>query len=339
MNKPIGIQFDHITFTYAQKPVLKEVSFIAAQGEITALFGPSGAGKSTCLRIIAGLETPQSGQLHLGNHTISPSNPIPPYQRNLGFCFQEPALWAELQVDYHIDLPLRTQSFSTTERHSKVEKILTDFGLTHLARRKPSELSGGEQKRLSFARALATDPAILLLDEPLSSVEKKRRDEMIQLIRNVKKAKRTIILVTHHWEEVEALADRIVVIMDGQIHQSGTYAQVYQHPQSRPVAELMGYSYFFPVWQHGYKRITPHGEWIADPSSPISWGTIANQAIECLPHPQGPFIVQDSRWLGDQYRIELRNQEQCIVVKSKHAWHPGESATIRLKEIPRWIKD
>ena len=242
----MSVELRHINFSYQETPVLCNVSFSAPTGQITVLLGASGAGKTSCLRLLAGLEIPASGEVLIhGTSVSSSSHWVPPRERSVGYCFQESALWTYLTVQQHISIPLRAHSKDPNFIQTRTEEILKNFNIQALAKRYPDQLSGGEQKRLSFARALASNPQVMLLDEPLSNVEGAMREELIRLIHTLKNSQRTILIVTHQIEEALQLADHLVILMTTPFSK-GTSAGGYFYPVNRDSASA-GVSEFLPV--------------------------------------------------------------------------------------------
>ncbi|CAN5454788.1 ABC transporter ATP-binding protein [soil metagenome] len=229
---------------YGQNAVLKGVSARFEDGEIVALLGRSGSGKSTLLRAIAGLETPASGSIIVAGRTLFDAEArinLPPEARDLGLVFQSYALWPHKTVAANVAYPLQLRKRPTAEVARAVDEVLAGVGLEALASRFPSELSGGQQQRVALARALVYSPPLILLDEPLSNLDAKLREEARLFIRNVIKARAlTAIFVTHDQVEAMAIADRIMLLDQGRIVQQGSPQQLYTQPESLFVADFMG---------------------------------------------------------------------------------------------------
>jgi molybdate transport system ATP-binding protein len=209
----------------------------------TILFGPSGSGKSTILDCIAGLQTPDSGRIALGEHIFFDSATAtvrPPQSRRIAYVFQSLALFPHLTVEQNVAYGL----FATTsaDHNDRVERVLRLFHITDLKRRKPRELSGGEKQRVALARSLATDPQLLLLDEPLTGLDAKLRAAILQDLREWNTTKRIpIIYVTHNREELEAIGERMVAIASGKVTGTGNPRQVLDAPQSLAMAQAAGF--------------------------------------------------------------------------------------------------
>jgi iron(III) transport system ATP-binding protein len=224
--------------------ILTGISADIADGEIVALLGRSGSGKSTLLRAIAGLETPTSGSIRIGERTMFDAAEginIPPERRDLGLVFQSYALWPHKTVRDNVAYGLKLRKTPRNEIDRLVNDVLAGVGLADYGERYPSQLSGGQQQRVALARALVYRPPLLLLDEPLSNLDAKLREEARVWIREViKSAGLTAIFVTHDQIEAMAIADRIMLLKDGAMVQEGTPEQLYTAPESLFAADFMG---------------------------------------------------------------------------------------------------
>ncbi|HBY93840.1 MAG TPA: polyamine ABC transporter ATP-binding protein [Chloroflexi bacterium] len=227
-----------------------DVSFSVADGELLTLLGPSGCGKSTTLRCIAGLERPEGGKILIGGKLMSLAEErvyIPPEHRRLGMVFQSYAVWPHMTCFENVAFPLRLRKLNRSEIQRRVHHVLEMVQLTGLEDRYPSQLSGGQQQRVAFARSLVYDPQVLLLDEPLSNLDAKLRDQMRAEISSLQKRLNiTFIYVTHDQTEALALSNRIAVMNAGRIIQIGTPHEIYLHPMSRFVADFVGATNLIP---------------------------------------------------------------------------------------------
>ncbi|HZL31814.1 MAG TPA: ABC transporter ATP-binding protein [Pseudolabrys sp.] len=224
--------------------ILKGVSFDLAPGQVIALLGPSGSGKTTLLRAIAGLETPDAGSIAIGDKMFfdgARGIDMPAEQRGLGLVFQSYALWPHRNVFDNIATGLTLRGVADSEIKQRVERSLGQIGLAHLAARFPPQLSGGQQQRVAIARAIVYQPPLILLDEPLSNLDAKLREEARVFLRNlIVTLGLSAIHVTHDQVEAMAIADRIVLLDGGRVAQAGTPAELYNEPASLFVAEFMG---------------------------------------------------------------------------------------------------
>ncbi|MBR1175370.1 ABC transporter ATP-binding protein [Bradyrhizobium sp. KB893862 SZCCT0404] len=232
--------------TLGQQQVLKDASFSAEKGTVTALLGASGSGKSTLLRCIAGLERPESGRISIGGASVFDCDAhvsVPPERRQVGFVFQSYALWPHRTVQDNVAYGLRLRGVPALERQQKIDEILAQMDLAHLAQRYPAQLSGGQQQRVAICRALVYRPKILLLDEPLSNLDQKLRDEARYWIRKlILDLQICAILVTHDQNEALAVADNIMLLQEGAIVERGAPQALYANPRTFYAASFIGTS-------------------------------------------------------------------------------------------------
>ncbi|KUK46000.1 MAG: Putative ABC transporter ATP-binding protein [Anaerolinea thermophila] len=229
---------ENIEKSYEGKPLLNQVSFAVEQDETICLLGSSGSGKSTLLRIIAGLEEPEGGHvLWKGNDMAG----TPAHQRHFGLMFQDYALFPHRNVAENIAFGLRMQNRPQDEIRVHVKDALETINMADFADRKVTELSGGEQQRVALARALAPQPRLLMLDEPLGALDRTLREQLSKELRRIlRDTKVPAIYVTHDQEEAFAIADRLLLLHDGVILQSGAPHEIYQHPKNVWVAKFFG---------------------------------------------------------------------------------------------------
>ena len=262
----------------------QDVTFTVPEGKLFTLLGPSGCGKTTTLRSIAGLERPTTGEIQVGSHVVYSSSRrifIAPNRRNFGMVFQSYAIWPHMNVFQNVAFPLevRRQKPSTREIKERVMRVLEAVGLSHLADREATKLSGGQQQRLALARALVMEPPLLLLDEPLSNLDAKLREEMrFELKRLQTDLGITAVYVTHDQVEALAMSNRIAVMRDGKIEQIGRPREIYDAPKSRFVADFIGTSNFIEgvveARDHGtYVVRTPEGQLRARSDADFAPGT------------------------------------------------------------------
>lgn len=228
------------TFGRQAQPVVHDVSFTVEMGEMLVLLGPSGCGKTTTLRMIGGFERADKGRITLQGRCIAdPEQWTPPEHRDIGFVFQDYALFPHLSVEQNIGFGLHR--WDKKKRKEQIQKMLELVGLTHLAKRMPHQLSGGEQQRIALARAMAPQPKLILLDEPFSNLDEQRRERMrLELKELLQTQEMSSILVTHHQEEALVMADRIAVMHQGTIQQLASPHTIYTAPQNAFVAQFMG---------------------------------------------------------------------------------------------------
>ena len=237
----MSIHIGSITKSFGEYPALNGVDFTVEGGELVALLGPSGSGKTTLLRIIAGLEFAEEGQILFGDRDVTWQSA---YQRRAGFVFQHYALFQHLSVFENIAFGLRVRKRSQRppepQIRARVEQLLDTIQLTDLARRLPSQLSGGQRQRVAFARALAIEPEVLLLDEPFGALDAKVRKELRHWLRRFHNTTHlTSLFVTHDQEEAFEVADFVVIIDKGAIQQIGTPEEVRESPANTFVEEFL----------------------------------------------------------------------------------------------------
>jgi ABC-type Fe3+/spermidine/putrescine transport system ATPase subunit len=232
------LEIHNISKSFNGVHALRNVSFDVAEGEIVGLLGPSGCGKTTLLRIVAGLEKPEEGRLFFGGRDLSE---IPVHRRGFGLMFQDYALFPHKKLFDNVAFGLRMQGRSEEEIRARVGEILDLVGLGGLENRAVQELSGGEQQRVALARSLAPHPRLLMLDEPLGSLDRALRERLMNELRSILKGVEvTAIYVTHDQEEAFAIADRLVLLNEGRVVQEGTPQAVYCCPANLFVARFLG---------------------------------------------------------------------------------------------------
>lgn len=243
MSQPV-LEFRGVTKRFGSLAAVDQVGFEIAAGEIFTLLGPSGCGKTTTLRLIAGLEEPDGGEILVkGQPVAAPRQGIylAPDKRQMGMVFQSYAIWPHLTVFENVAFPLRVRREPHVSIKERVLRALETVGLSGLEERGATELSGGQQQRVALARALVYEPSILLLDEPLSNLDAKLREQMRFEIRALqRKLRLTVLYVTHDQAEAMTLSDRIAVMNRGHVEQLGNPAEVYERPATSFVADFLG---------------------------------------------------------------------------------------------------
>jgi iron(III) transport system ATP-binding protein len=240
----IELSVENLYLDYGDNPVLKGVSMELRRGEVIGLLGPSGSGKTTLLRAIAGLEAAKQGRITINDRVMFDSDAkseVPAELRELGIVFQSYALWPHKTVADNIGYPLKLRKVKTAEQRTRVQDILNQLGLGKLGHRYPHELSGGQQQRVAIGRALVYNPPVLLLDEPLSNLDAKLREEARAFLRElIMRLGLSAIMVTHDQNEAMAISDRILLLNNGRIEQQGTPQEMYASPATLFCAEFMG---------------------------------------------------------------------------------------------------
>jgi spermidine/putrescine transport system ATP-binding protein len=239
------VELRNVSKRYGDHAALADFSLGVRRGEFLVLLGPSGSGKTTILRLVAGFEQPQEGQILIEGRD---ARDLAPYRRNVNTVFQHYALFPHLNVFRNVAFGLEERKVALNEIESRVRRVLELVDLPGTEARAVTPLSGGEKQRVALARALVLEPAVLLLDEPLGALDQKLRHEMqVELRRLRERLGITFIFVTHDQEEALVMADRIAVINAGRLEQVGTGEEIYERPRTRFVAEFMGVKNFFDV--------------------------------------------------------------------------------------------
>ncbi|WP_332853722.1 ABC transporter ATP-binding protein [Duganella sp. S19_KUP01_CR8] len=237
------LHLDYGTGAHANQ-ILKGVSMHLQKGEVVALLGPSGSGKTTLLRAVAGLESPKQGTIAIGDRNVfdgAKNFEMAAEHRNLGLVFQSYALWPHKTVFDNVAYGLKLRKMGSSEIKDKVSDVLKNLGLGHLAERFPHQLSGGQQQRVAIARALVYNPPVILLDEPLSNLDAKLREEARAFLRElIVRLGLSALMVTHDQAEAMAISDRILLLNNGKIEQQGSPQSMYETPDTLFTAEFMG---------------------------------------------------------------------------------------------------
>lgn len=238
-----------LTKHFGEKRAVQAVDLDVEWGELMAVLGPSGCGKTSLLRLITGEIVPDSGRVFVMGEDVTA---IPTHRRNIGFVFQAFALFPHMRVLENVSFPLLVRDVERTEREARARELLALVRLAERAGRYPSELSGGEQQRVGLARALSYEPKLILLDEPLSNLDAKLREEMREEVRRIMKgAGMTAVYVTHDQEEALSIADRLAVMHEGAILQVGRPQEIYRRPATAFVARFVGASNLIPARASG----------------------------------------------------------------------------------------
>lgn len=334
----IQLEVSKVSIAYGEKPVVNDVSFQLATGDIGCLLGPSGCGKTSLLRAIAGFEPVTSGAIRLGGHMVSSSELMaPPEERRVGMVFQDFALYPHLSVEKNIAFGLR--GWSSTERKKRVESLFELVGLQGEGRRYPHQLSGGQQQRVALIRAMAPRPNILLMDEPFSGMDADLREQLAREVREIlKRDGITAILVTHDQMEAFAMADIIGVLGEGRLRQWDSGYNLYHQPADRFVADFIGQGAMIRGQVMDDGRISTSLGIIEDRENILT----VNGNIELLIRPDDVVHDDDSplqlevvsrafRGAEYLYTLGLEDGSQVLcMVQSHHDHAIGEKIGVRL---------
>ena len=305
MDKDFALRLKNITFSYKKgktsakveqaEHTIKDFSLDVEKGSFTTLLGPSGCGKTTLLRLISGFLEPQQGEIELDGVN---QKGIEPNKRKIGMVFQDYALFPHMTVRKNIEFGLKLNKDTKAEADKKISQIAETLNLEDLLERYPDELSGGQQQRVALARALVLNPQVLLMDEPLSSLDSKLRERVREELRAVQqKLKITTVYVTHDQEEALSLSDKIAVINNGRLLQYGTPRDLYFKPQDNFTADFVGRANFVSI---GGERFIIRPEWFELNKSEKK-GDIEG-------------IVQSASFLGDKTRFIIKVQASDNII-------------------------
>ncbi len=353
MIEPV-LEFRAVVKRFQSINAVDGISFSLQSGEIFTLLGPSGCGKTTTLRLAAGLEEPDGGEILINNAaTAAPRLGIfvPPEKRQLGMVFQSYAIWPHLTVFENVAFPLRVRRNDADTVRRRVHQALEIVGLSGFAERGATQLSGGQQQRVALARALVYEPAILLLDEPLSNLDAKLREQMRVEIRALqKKLNLTVLYVTHDQAEAMTLSDRIAVVNRGRFEQVGSPAEVYESPTTPFVAEFLGRTVCFDgrIATNGTSRRIELGSGAASIAlAGALAASVGNQSvvrlavrpedIEILGNGevqvnQIPATIEEVAYLGERFEYQVHACGVSFVLSAgkKQRYHTGDSVRLAI---------
>ena len=311
MSDSAYLSLEQLTLAYGKTVAVDRLDLGIKQGELIALLGPSGCGKTTTMRAIAGLLAPVSGHIHLDNRDITR---VSANKRSVGLVFQSYALFPHLTVFENVAFGLRLKGMRGKELVDRVQSGLKTVGLSSFGSRKPGELSGGQQQRVALARSMVMEPKVLLLDEPLSNLDARLRLEMrAELQRVQKETGVTMIFVTHDQAEALALADRIVVMLNGTIEQIGAPEEIYNRPNSAFVADFVGFENIFAVERGGLK--TANG--VVALGAPIPQGAAALAwRADGIDLGRGPFqgVVRGATFAGAPWIPSQERRREVVAM-------------------------
>lgn len=303
---------------YGEFTALENINIEFEDGQFTTLLGPSGCGKTTLLRIIAGLETPDQGEIYLDDLCVYSKEKkinLPPEKRGLGFVFQDFALWPHMTVFENVAFGLRA-SKQTANLKSRVEEALRAVQLNGKEKNYPHELSGGQQQRVAFARAIVIEPKCILFDEPLSALDAILREGMRSEIKQLMSKKQiTSIFVTHDQLEAMSMSDAVAVLLRGKIAQYGLPEEIYQRPKNPEIAKFIG-----------------HSNWIGEnqmirPEKMILHANFHNENKETE-----KMSVKKVDFLGEQYEITVENDKFIWTIPTKDKFQIGDQVMIEMNQ-------
>ena len=315
------------------------VSIDVAAGEILALLGPSGCGKTTTLRLVAGFERPDGGEIILRGKCISsPGVHVPPERRGVGLIFQDYALFPHLDVRQNVAFGLRV--LSDEKRRSRSRQVMKLLGLQGLEHRLPSQLSGGQQQRVAVARTLATSPDLILMDEPFSNLDALLRQNTRHELREILKSTgATTILVTHDQEEALSFADRVAVMRNGRLEQLGTPEDVYREPRTLFVAQFLGRTNLITCAASGDEAITTLGTVrLNRPATGTVLIALRPEHVQLEPAGRDPSLAvgtvihREFRGHDITYRVQVEETEYLAHMNNAGSFDLGDRVQVRAIE-------
>jgi ABC-type sugar transport system ATPase subunit len=316
------LELDSITKVYNKKVVIDKLSLKVNDNEFFVILGPSGEGKSTLLRLIAGIEKPDSGKIYIEGNDVTN---LPPNKRNIAMVFQNYALYPNKNVFENIAFPLKMSKLPKDEIKKRVTEIAERLGIKDILEKPINKISGGQQQRVALARALVRDPTLFLMDEPLSNIDPRTRFSAIKLLKSIQKEyKKTFILVTHNHAEAATLGDRIGVLHNGKFEQIGNYTELYERPLTKWVGEFIG---DIPMNFVSAKvfNIDFNGEIGFRPE----WISLDDKVFECE--------VESSEVIGGSYYVSCRIGESVFVIRGDRQYDIGEKLRFSIKKYHKYV--
>ena len=343
-----NVKFDNITFRYGTNTVLENFSLEVESGTIVCLVGPSGCGKTTLVRALLGLNKPETGSITVGDRVLFDAKKrvnVPAEKRNIGIVFQDYAVWPHMTVLENVSYPLKKQRRPKDEIRQRAMKALEQVHMTEYANHLPNQLSGGQQQRVAIARALVIDSDLLVMDEPITNLDAKLREEMLLEIRMIqKRLNATILYITHDQQSALQLCDKMAIMeQDGTLCQYGTDEEIILRPANRFTFEFIGVSNFLPLEKEKSGLVLNCGEKIPYPQEVPEEAANGGYEIGVRPNdivfdPQSPLKARvDSRvFLGSEYNYflslgqkQIRVQQSMLDARTTGVANEGETVGIR----------
>ncbi len=343
-----NVKFEDITFRYGSNTVLEHFSLDVESGTIVCLVGPSGCGKTTLVRALLGLIKPETGSITVGDRVLYDAKKrinVPAEKRNIGIVFQDYAVWPHMTVVENVSYPLKKQRIPKDEIRRRAMRALEQVHMTEYANHLPNQLSGGQQQRVAIARALVVDSDVLVMDEPITNLDAKLREEMLLEIRMIqKRLGATILYITHDQQSALQLCDKMAIMeQSGVLCQYGTDEEIILRPANRFTFEFIGVSNFIPVVKDGQRIMLDCGEKIAYPGEVPPEAAAGGYEMGIRPNDivfdqDSPLKARvDSRvFLGSEYNYflslgsrQVRVQQSMLDARTKGIAQEGETIGIR----------
>jgi iron(III) transport system ATP-binding protein len=323
---PSGVAFEGVTKRFGAAEAVRNLTLAVEAGTRLALLGPSGCGKTTCLRLLAGLETPDAGVIRIGDAAVNdPRSRVAPGRRGIGMVFQSLALWPHMTVQGNLAFVLGRR-----RDEGKVGRLLDLVGLGNRAKAYPHELSGGEQQRVALARALVRDPQVLLFDEPMANLDRGlKRDLLRSVIEIQERLKVTAIYVTHDQAEAMEVAQTLAVMNAGEVLQEGPPRKVYYEPANEFVARFLGSNNLLDGEVRDGTFRCAAGAFPVEAQAPDGRALAALRAedLRLVSNPEGPLTVVRCTFQEGRYRVDLAAGASALVAESALPLDPGSRAS------------
>ena len=307
-----GLVVENLRKYFGETRAVRRVSFSVEPREVVAILGPSGCGKSTVLHLIAGLETPDQGSVRWNEKSMTE---VPPHQRNFGLMFQEYALFPHMNVAENISFGLRMKGVAKARVEARLREVLELVELPQFGTRSIDELSGGERQRIALARTLAPEPELIMLDEPLGSLDRTLKERlMLELPQILRRTNQTVLYVTHDQEEAFAVADRVVVMRQGEVVQVGSPESIYRSPNTTFVAQFLGLDNL--VEAHAHR--TDAGSIVNSPVGQLELPESHSGRITLLIRPEAASLQDEGglEILGEVLEKSFRGSSQRVVLQT-----------------------
>ncbi len=315
------IQLNGLSKWFGKTRAVDDVSLTIEGGKLFFLLGPSGCGKTTLLRLIAGFMEPRSGTIRFGDRDVTR---LAPNKRNAGMVFQSYALWPHMSVRDNVEFGLKARKVDRASRKKRVDRALDAVQMLDKAERKPTQLSGGQQQRVALARALVVEPDVLLLDEPLSNLDAKLRNELREEIRRICRATDvTAVYVTHDQKEALSMADGMAVMSAGRIMQIGGPRELYERPRDRFVADFLGPTNFFEgtiAERNGSGVVVKTGVGPLKAASGEGDSPTASGPVHCLVRPESMRLLHDDNAAPSHNILQTKHLETIYLGEMAQHW-------------------
>jgi multiple sugar transport system ATP-binding protein len=342
------VEYDEVwkRFAAQAEAAVRGLTLTVPDRELLVLLGPSGCGKTTALRMLAGLEEPDGGDIRIGGKSVVG---LEPKDRDVALVFQSYALYPHLSARDNIGYPLKVRNLTKADQQAKIERVAEMLAIGHLLPRRPGQLSGGEQQRVALARAIVREPRVFLMDEPLSNLDAKLRVHTRTELKTLQRELgTTMVFVTHDQAEAMSLATRIAVLNKGELQQIGSPDEVYDHPANVFVAEFIGSPpmNLLPATRDGDAVVASGGWRIPAPTGSASAGGVSTSELTVGLRPEAIEIAADGQPatviavepFGSEVIVDVRIGEQALKIRAAPDVRPAPHSTVSLRADPRAVR-